>query len=52
MNKTNLKAVGQRTITPHEARILEKSNFVLEFKMMHIDGTDTYNVYVKDIKNA
>ena len=36
------------TLTPKEARDLEKHGFILKFKMMHIDGTDTFDVYVSN----
>lgn len=39
--------IKQITIKPSEAIELEALGFVLEFKMMHLDGTDTYEVYVK-----
>lgn len=35
------------TLTVSEARELEKTGFVLVFEMMHLDGTDTYKIFVK-----
>lgn len=35
------------TLTPTEARDLERNGYTLEHVMMHLDGTDTYQVFVK-----
>jgi hypothetical protein len=51
MNKTPIiDENGQQeqiTITPTKARELEFMGFILDLKAMHMDGTDTYDVYVK-----
>ena len=39
--------IKQVTVSITEARELEKQGFILKFVMMHLDGTDTYEVFVK-----
>lgn len=38
--------VKQVTITTHEARELEHMGFILKLKALHLDGLDTYDVFV------
>jgi hypothetical protein len=44
----DMNLIKMVTLTTSEARELEKMGFVLEFVMMHLDGTDTYRVYGKE----
>lgn len=39
------KFIKQITVTAEKARELERKGYILEFVYMHVDGTDTYNVY-------
>lgn len=39
--------IKQITVTPSKARELEHMGFELKLVAMHLDGTDTYEVYVK-----
>jgi hypothetical protein len=39
--------IKQVTLSGREARELEKQGFILRFVMMHLDGTDTYDVFVQ-----
>ena len=50
MNETKgdyMTYVKQVTITTSEARELDHMGFFLILKAMHLDGMDTYEVYVK-----
>lgn len=38
--------VKQVTISTHEARELEHLGFILRLRAMHLDGLDTYDVFV------
>lgn len=38
--------IKQVTITTHEARELEHKGFRLRLRAMHLDGLDTYDVFV------
>lgn len=40
--------IEQITITTHQARELEHDGFTLKLKAMHLDGLDTYDVFVKE----
>lgn len=42
-----MRHLRQITVTPSKARELTHLGFILKFVMMHLDGTDTYEVYVK-----
>jgi hypothetical protein len=42
-----MKYIGQRLFTPSQAKEAIHLGFILNHIMMHLDGTDSYNVYVK-----
>lgn len=46
--ETTMKLIKQVTITPHQARELEHLGFIVKFKMMHLDGYDTYEIYAEE----
>ena len=35
------------TVTSHEARELEHMGFILKLRRLHLDGLDTYDVFVR-----
>ncbi len=39
--------IKQVTVTPYQAHALELMGFVLKLVSMHMDGMDTYKVFVK-----
>lgn len=41
------KFIKQVTVKKDEAKKLERNGYILEHVMMHINDTDTYNVYEK-----
>lgn len=42
-----LTYIGTETLTVEEARKLENKNKVLKIVSLHLDGTTTYHVYMK-----
>ncbi len=38
--------IKQVTVTPHQAKELVHQGFILKLVSMHLDGTDTYHVFV------
>lgn len=47
MKTDGLTFVEQKTLTIHEARMLSSMGFILKFIAMHLDGTDTYEIWVR-----
>lgn len=45
-----MRYIKQITIAPSEVCIVESLGFSTELVSMHLDGTNTYNVYAKEVK--